>query len=149
MVIFASFLLIPVVINSVTPLVNYGSTVQQGVNTYGAAKYPSLVWAGSHPSIVSDVEQYSGPLSFASSHPAIVATATADSTQIANAARFAPELAVIKANPVLFAQAAKYKPTAIPPALAAKLVKAAAVVAPGPGHPDGHQCEPGRDHRQV
>jgi MFS family permease len=127
-VIFASFLLIPVVINSVTPLVNYGSTV----GAY-AAKYPSLVWAGSHPSIVSDVEQYSGPLSFASSHPAIVATATADSTQIANAARFAPELAVIKANPVLFAQAAKYKPTAIPPALAAKLVKAAGGGAKGLG----------------
>jgi hypothetical protein len=119
-IIFVSFLLIPVVINSVTPLVTYGSTV----SAY-AAKYPSLVWAGDHPTIVADVTQYSGPLGFAATHPTIVATAQADSTQIANAAKFAPELAVIKANPALFAAAAKYSPSKIPPALTAKLIKAA------------------------
>src|ERR1700730_12309632 len=50
-VVFASFLLIPVVINSVTPLVNYGGQV---------AAYAA---------------QYKNQLAFASAHPAIVATA--------------------------------------------------------------------------
>ncbi len=42
-VVFASSLLLLVVINSVTPLVNYGGTVAGY-----AAQYPSLIWAGSH-----------------------------------------------------------------------------------------------------
>jgi MFS family permease len=119
-VVFLAFLCIPLVINSVTPLVNYGGTVA----AY-AAQYPSLVWAGSHGKIVADATQYSTELTFAATHPTIVAAAQKYSTELANAQKFAPELAVIQKNPALFAQAAKYTPTTIPPALAAKLVAAA------------------------
>jgi len=119
-VVFASSLLLLTVINSVTPLVNYGSAVATD-----AATYPSLVWAGSHGKVVAEATQYSVPLTFAATHPTIVATAKADATQIADATRLAPELAVIQAHPALFAQAAKYPANKVPAALAAKLVKAA------------------------
>jgi hypothetical protein len=119
-VVFLSFILIPVVINTVTPLVTYGGTVQ----TY-AAQYPSLVWAGSHPTVIADAKTYSAQLTFAATHPSIVATAKADTTQIANATKFAPELAVIQANPKLFLEAQKYPANKVPAALAAKLIKAA------------------------
>ncbi len=120
-VIFLAFILLPVVINSVTPLVNYGGTV----STY-AAKYPSLTWAGAHPAIVADAQKYSTQLTFAATHPTVVAAAQKYSVQLANAQKFAPELAVIEKNPALFAQAATYPSAAkIPPALTAKLIAAA------------------------
>jgi MFS family permease len=119
-VVFGSTLGILFVITSVTPLVNYGGTVATD-----AATYPSLTWAGSHPTIVAEATTYKVPLTFAATHPTIVATATKDATQIANATKFGPELAVIEANPALFAQAAKYTPSTIPAALAAQLVTAA------------------------
>jgi MFS family permease len=119
-VVFASSLLLLVVINSVTPLVNYGGTVAGY-----AAQYPSLVWAGSNGKVIAEATQYAAPLTFAAAHPSIIATAKADTTQIANAQKFAPELAVIQANPALFIQAAKYPANKVPPALAAKLVAAA------------------------
>jgi hypothetical protein len=116
------------VINTVTPLVVYGGNV----STY-AAKYPSLVWAGEHPTIIADATTYKTQLGFASAHPSIVATATTDATQIANAAKFAPELAVIQANPKLFAEAAKYPANKVPAALANKLIKVAGGGAKGLG----------------
>ena len=101
-VVFAAYLIIPVVINSVTPLVNYGSTVQ------------------------TDAATYASQLAFAQSHPAIVATATKYSKQLAEAAQFAPELAVLQANQALFTQLATYpNPASIPPKLAAEAVTAA------------------------
>src|SRR6185437_13434574 len=101
-VVFLSFLLIPLVVTSVTPLVTYGATV----GTY-AAKYGS-------------------ELTFAAGHPQIIATATKYQAQIANAKKFAPELAVIQANPVLFTKLATYPtPAAVPPKLAAQAVAAA------------------------
>jgi MFS family permease len=119
-VVFASSLLLLTVINSVTPLVNYGGTVAGY-----AAQYPSLVWAGSHGKVVAEATQYATPLTFAATHPTIVATAKADATQIANATKFAPELAVIQAHAALFAEAAKYPANKVPGPLAAKLVAAA------------------------
>jgi MFS family permease len=119
-VVFGSTLGVLFVITSVTPLVNYGSTVA----TY-AAKYPAVIWAGSHPKIVADATTYQAPLTFAATHPTIVALAQKDAAQIANAQKFAPELAVIEKNPALFAQAAKYPAGKVPPALAAQLVTAA------------------------
>jgi hypothetical protein len=109
-VVFASFLIIPVVINSVTPLVNYGSTV---------AAYAT---------------KYKSQLAFAQTHPAVVATATKYKVQLANAARFAPELAVIQAHPALFTKLAAYpNPATIPPNLAAQAVAAAGGGAKGTG----------------
>jgi MFS family permease len=119
-VVFLSFLCIPLVINSVTPLVDYGSTVQ----AY-ATQYPSLVWAGTHGKVVADATKYSTQLGFAAANPTVVANATKYSTQLANAAKFAPELAVMQKNPTLFAQAAKYPAGKVPAALQAKLVAAA------------------------
>jgi MFS family permease len=102
MVVVLSFLMIPVVINTVTPLVNYGATVQ----AYST--------------------KYSSELAFAQSHPQVVATATKYKTQLANAQKFAPELAIIQAHPALFTQLAKYPdPSQIPPKLAAQAVAAA------------------------
>jgi hypothetical protein len=109
-VVFISFLIIPVMINSVTPLINYGSTV----SAYAT--------------------QYKSEIAFAQSHPQIVATATTYKTQLANAQKFAPELAVIQANPALFAKLATYpNPAAIPPKLAAQAVAAAGGGAKGTG----------------
>jgi MFS family permease len=101
-VVFASFLIIPVVINSVTPLVSYGGTV---------AAYAT---------------KYKSELAFAQTHPAVVATATKYKFQLADAARLAPELAVIQAHPALFAKLATYpNPATIPPSLAAQALAAA------------------------
>jgi MFS transporter, ACS family, D-galactonate transporter len=101
-VVFVSFLIIPVVVTSVTPLVSYGSTV----SAYAT--------------------QYKSELAFAQAHPAVVATAQRYKTQLANAQKFAPELAVLQAHQALFAQLARYpNPAKIPPALQAKAVAAA------------------------
>ena len=101
-VVFISFLVIPLVVTSVTPLVSYGSTVA----TY-AAKYKT-------------------ELAFAQAHPQVVATATKYQAQLANAKKFAPELAVIQANPALFTKLAAYPgPAAVPPKLAAQAIAAA------------------------
>jgi MFS family permease len=99
-VVFASFLLVPLVINSVTPIVSYGSTVSSYL-----AKYPSLSWAGSHQAIVADATKYA--------------------PELTDATKFAPELAVIEANPELFAEAAKYPSGGIPATLQAQLISAA------------------------
>ncbi len=101
-VVFVSFLLLPLVINSVTPLVSYGANV---------AAYAT---------------QYSSQLAFAQTHPQIVANAQKYKVQLADAAKFAPELAVIQAHPALFTQLATYtNPAKIPPKLQAEAVAAA------------------------
>jgi len=101
-VVAASFFLVPVVINTVTPLVNYGATVQ------------------------AYATQYKSQLAFAQTHPQIVALAQKDSKQLADAQRLAPQLAVIQANQALFTELAKYpNPAQIPPKLAAQAVAAA------------------------
>jgi MFS family permease len=119
-VIFLAFLLIPVVINSVTPLVNFGGQVQAYV-----AQYPAFTWAGTHGKVIAEATQYKTQLTFAATNPTIVAIAQKDTVQIGNAQKFAPELAVIQANATLFAQAAKFPANKIPPKLAAQLVTAA------------------------
>ena len=121
-VVFAAFLLIPVVINTVTPLVQYGGTVA----AY-ATQYPSLTWAGTPAgkTAIADYTQYKAQFTFAAAHPTIVATATQYATQAANATKFAPELAVIEAHPTLFAKAATYPAGKVPLSLQAKLLAAA------------------------
>ena len=100
--VFASFLIIPAIISSVTPLVTYGPTV----SAYAT--------------------QYKSELAFATTHATVVANAQKYKTQLANAQKFAPELAVLQAHQALFAQLARYpNPAKIPPALQAKAVAAA------------------------
>jgi len=101
-IVAASFFVIPLVINTVTPLVNYGGTVAAYAN------------------------QYKSELAFAQTHASIVALAQKDSKQAADAQRLAPELAIIQSNPALFTQLAKFSnPAQIPPKLVAQAIAAA------------------------
>jgi MFS family permease len=101
-VIFVAFLILPHVITSVTPLVDYGPTAQAYSATYGRQ------------------------IAFAQSHPAVIAKAEKYKTQLANAQKFAPELAVLQAHPALFAKLATYpNPAKIPPALVSQAIAAA------------------------
>jgi hypothetical protein len=121
-VVFASFLIIPAVVSSVSPLVTYGSTVQAYATQYA----PELAFAQAHPEVVADARKVPpavladaakvppAVLAAAASippvaqaaeakiPPAVLATASTYSTQLADAQKFAPELAVIEANPALF-----------------------------------------------
>jgi MFS family permease len=100
--VFGAFLIIPALISSVTPLVNYGTT---------AAAYAA---------------RYRAEIAFARSHPAVVSVVTRYKTQVDDAAAFAPELSVIEAHPALFARLTAYPdPAAIPPALVSRAVAAA------------------------
>jgi ACS family D-galactonate transporter-like MFS transporter len=110
-VVFVSFLIIPAIVSTVTPLVTYGPTVQ----TYAAQYAPQLAFAQSHPAVVADAQKVPANViatataipptvtaTAAKIPPAVIATATTYSVQLANAQKFTPELAVIEANPALF-----------------------------------------------
>ena len=139
LVVFASFLIIPAIVSSVTPLVTYGSTVQAYATQYA----PQLAFAQSHPAVVADAQKVPPSVlataaaipptvtaTAAKIPPSVLATATTYSTQLANAQKFAPELAVIEANPALFAKLAA-DPTNT--TLQAQAVAAAGGGAKGPG----------------
>jgi MFS family permease len=131
-VVFVSYLFIPVVINSVTPLVNYGGTVQAYATTYSS----QIAFATAHPDVVATAQKIPpNIIATAQKIPANVLTiAKTDSVQLANAQKFAPELKVIQANPVLFAKLATYaNPAKIPPALVGQAIKAAGGGATGVG----------------
>jgi MFS transporter, ACS family, D-galactonate transporter len=119
-VVFASFLIIPAIVSSVTPLVNYGSTV----SAYSAQYGTQLAFAQTHPAVVATAEKVPpAVLATAAKIPAsVLATAAQLGPQLANAQKFAPELAVIEAHPALFTQLAAH-PTST--ALQAQAVAAA------------------------
>ena len=134
-VVFVAYLLLPVVVNSVTPLVNYGATVQAYSTQYAS----QIAFAQSHPTVVAAAQKVPPAVvatatsipanvtaTAAKIPPSVLATAQANATQLANAQKFAPELAVIQAHPALFAKLATYKnPATIPPTLVAQAVAAA------------------------
>src|SRR5271169_28069 len=142
-VVFVAYLCLPLVINSVTPLVNYGATV----SAYAATYSNQLAFASAHPTVVAAAQKVPPsvvatagsipPAVLATAQkipPSVLATAQANATQLANAQKFAPELAVIQANPALFAKLATYtNPATIPPTLVAQAVKAAGGGAKGLG----------------
>jgi ACS family D-galactonate transporter-like MFS transporter len=110
-VVFVSFLIIPAVVSTVTPLVTYGTQVQ----TYAAQYGTQLAFATSHPAIVADAQKVPASVlataaaippnvtsTAATIPPAVIATATADSVQLANAQKFAPELTLIESHAALF-----------------------------------------------
>jgi MFS family permease len=111
-VVFVSYLIIPLIITSVTPLVNYGSTVSAYATTYKS----ELAFASTHANIVATAQKIP---------PSVLVIAKTDAVQLANAVKFAPELAVLQAHSALFAKLATYPPTAVPPALAAQALAAA------------------------
>src|SRR5580700_1996892 len=131
-VVFVAYLFIPVVINSVTPLVNYGATVSSYATQYAS----DIAFATAHPTVVATAQSIP-PNVLATAQkipPSVLATAKTDATQLANAQKFAPELRVIQANPALFAQLATYSnPAKIPPALLGQAIKAAGGGATGVG----------------
>jgi MFS family permease len=135
-VVAASFFVIPVVINSVTPLVNYGTQAATYATQYKsqlafATAHPAVVAAAQKvpPNVIATVQAIPAPvLAAASAVPSSVITAAQSipPSVIANAQRLAPELAVIQANPALFTKLATYSnPATIPPALANQAVAAA------------------------
>jgi ACS family D-galactonate transporter-like MFS transporter len=111
-VVFASFLIIPAVVSSVTPLVTYGTTV----SAYSAQYGTQLAFARTHPAVVATAQKIP---------PTVLATASRLGPQLADAQKFAPELAVIAAHPALFTKLA-----ADP---ASKALQAQAVAAAGGG----------------
>ncbi len=107
--VFVSFLIIPVVVTSVTPLVTYGPTVSAYATQYG----PQLAFAQAHPAVVATAQKIP---------PTVLATASRLGPQLANAQKFAPELAVIQTHPALFTKLAANPAS---PALQAQAVAAA------------------------
>jgi MFS family permease len=139
LVVFVSFLVIPAVVSSVTPLVTYGSTVQ----AYAAQYAPQLAFAQAHPAVVADAQKVPPTVlataaaipptvtsTAAKIPPAVLTTAGTYSTQLANAVRFAPELTVIQAHPALFTKLAAAPSN---PALQAQAIAAAGGGAKGLG----------------
>ena len=101
-VVFIAFLIVPHVITSVSPLVDYGQTAQ----AYQA--------------------QYSSQIAFAQSHPAIIAIAQKYKPQLLIEQSLAPEFAVLQAHPALFTRLATYSnPARIPPRLLNQAIAAA------------------------
>jgi len=102
-VVFGSFMLIPVVINSVTPLVNFG------------------------PQAVAYQDKYGAELAFAQQHPDVVALAQKYTTQIGEAQQFQPELTALQKDTVnvgtVFINCAT--PNKVPKAVMANAVTAA------------------------
>jgi MFS family permease len=95
MVVFVSFLILPLIVTSVTPLVSYGAKVKAYANQYKE----QIAFAETHASLISFAKTHASLIAFAETHPQIIATATKYQTQLANAQRFAPELSVIEHNP--------------------------------------------------
>jgi MFS transporter, ACS family, D-galactonate transporter len=135
-VVFVSYLIIPLVITSVTPLVNYGTTAQ----TYQATYKSQLAFAQTHPAVVAAAQKVPASViaTATSIPPSVTATASAIPPSViaaaktippsvtATATKFAPELTVISAHQALFTKLATYKTTAsIPPALVNQAIAAA------------------------
>jgi MFS family permease len=123
-VVFVAYLLIPVVINTVTPLVNYGAQVQ----AYATQYKTELAFATANPDIVATAQKIPPNVTAAAQRipPDVIAIAQKDSVQLANAQKFAAELKVIQANPALFTKLATYSdPSKIPGPLLAQAIKAA------------------------
>jgi MFS family permease len=123
-VVFGAYLCLPLVVNTVTPLVDYGAQVSSYATTYAS----ELAFATSHPAIVATAQSIPPPVLATAGKipPSVLATAKANATQLANAQKFAPELAVIQAHPALFTKLAAYSsPSQIPPALLGQAIAAA------------------------
>jgi hypothetical protein len=123
-VVFAAYLLIPVVINTVTPLVNYGATV----SAYAAQYKTQLAFASEHADVVATAQKIPPNVIATAGKipPDVLVIVKKDAVPLANAQKFAPQLAVIQAHPALFTKLATYaNPSKIPPALLGQAIAAA------------------------
>jgi MFS family permease len=123
-VVFAAYLCLPLVVNTVTPLVNYGAQV----SAYAAQYKTELAFVTAHPDIVATAQKIP-PNVLASAQripPDVLTIAKNDTVQLANAQKFAPQLAVIQAHPALFTKLATYSnPAKIPGPLLTQAIAAA------------------------
>ena len=123
-VVFLAYLCLPLVVNTVTPLVNYGAQV----SAYATQYKTELAFATAHPDVVATAQKIP-PNVLASAQkipPAVLTIAKNDSVQLANAQKFAPQLAVIQAHPALFTKLATYtNPAKIPGPLLTQAIAAA------------------------
>jgi MFS transporter, ACS family, D-galactonate transporter len=123
-VVFAAYLCLPLVVNTVTPLVTYGPQV----SAYAAQYKTELAFATAHPDVVATAQKIP-PNVLASAQkipPDVLTIVKTDSVQLANAQKFAPELAVIQAHPALFTKLATYSnPAKIPGPLLSQAIAAA------------------------
>jgi MFS transporter, ACS family, D-galactonate transporter len=123
-VVFGAYLCLPLVVNTVTPLVNYGAQVQ----AYATQYKTELAFAQAHPDVVATAQKIPPNVTAAAQRipPDVIAIAQKDSVQLANAQKFAPELKVIQANPALFTKLATYSdPSKIPGPLLSQAINAA------------------------
>src|SRR5690242_21730237 len=122
-VVFLAYLCLPLVVNTVTPLVNYGAQVQ----AYAIQYKTELAFATAHPDVVATAQKIP-PNVLASAQkipPSVLTIAKNDSVQLANAQKFAPQLAVIQAHPALFTKLATYSdPSKIPGPLLTQAIAA-------------------------
>ncbi len=95
-VVFISFLIIPHVITSVNPLVDYGSTVQAASAKYGS----EVAFATSHPQVVATATKLAPELAAVSAHPALFTQLAAHPTPALIAA------AQAAVGPAMFSQIA-------------------------------------------
>jgi len=123
-VVFLAYLCLPLVVNTVTPLVNYGAQVQ----AYATQYKTELAFATAHADVVATAQKIP-PTVIATAGkipPTVIAIAKKDSVQLANAQKFAPQLAVIQAHPALFTKLATYSnPSKIPGPLLTQAIAAA------------------------
>ncbi len=123
-VVFGAYLCLPLVVNTVTPLVNYGAQVQAYATQYAS----QLAFASAHPDVVATAQKIP-PNVLASAQkipPNVLTIVKTDGVQLANAQKFAPQLAVIQAHPALFTKLATYSnPAKIPGPLLTQAIAAA------------------------
>jgi MFS family permease len=123
-VVFGAYLCLPLVVNTVTPLVNYGAQV----SAYATQYKSEIAFATAHPDVVATAQKIP-PNVLASAQkipPSVLTIVKNDSVQLANAQKFAPQLAVIQAHPALFAKLATYtNPAKIPGPLLTQAIAAA------------------------
>jgi len=123
-VVFLAYLCLPLVVNTVTPLVNYGAQVQAYATQYKS----ELAFATTHADVVATAQKIPPSVIATAGKipPNVLAIVKTNSVQLANAQKFAPQLAVIQAHPALFTKLATYSdPSKIPPALLGQAIAAA------------------------
>jgi MFS transporter, ACS family, D-galactonate transporter len=123
-VVFGAYLCLPLVVNTVTPLVNYGAQVQAYATQYKS----ELAFATAHPGVVATAQKIPPNVIATAGKipPDVLVIVKKDAVPLANAQKFAPQLAVIQAHPALFTKLATYSnPAQIPPALLGQAIAAA------------------------
>jgi MFS family permease len=105
-VVFVAFIILPHVINTVTPLVSYGGTVSADATQYAAP----LAFDQAHPALVAQVQKNATQLgalaALAKSDPTDLAAVQANAANLATLTKYSAEVKVIAANPALFTQLA-------------------------------------------